>query len=251
MKKPISLLLYAFSTPLLLSQVGIGTETPQGTLEISTKSSTSTTNALEINNSAQSSVSILKNNGNFIFYGALMPNGDSGEEGAYLISEGLGNAPVWKQLEGPEGTKVITQVFNARRGTISSTRNNANTEYRITFPTVYLNAPNVIGTWNSSTNEFTVSKRGLYHITAGFTAGNIAYDYNLMNDDGLMSINSTVYKQNIKGQIIQISDSILSFNFSGEVVLPLNAGDKIWVSSIIRRNWYQDQSFLHIKYSEL
>lgn len=251
MRKQISLLLYAGTTPLLLSQVGIGTEIPQSTLEIVTQSSTSSTNALEINNSANAPVSILKDNGNFIFNGALMPDGDPGEKGSYLISEGSGAAPIWKKLEGAEGAKVITQVFNARRGSISSTRNNANSEYRINFPTVYLNAPTVIGSWNSSNNEFTVSKSGLYHITAGFTAGNIAYDPYLENNAGMMRINTTNYKQSIKGQIIQMSATILTFNFSGEVVLPLNAGDKIWVSSTITKNWYQDLSFFHIKYSEL
>lgn len=252
MKKHISLLLCTSMVPLLYSQVGIGTENPQNTLEIKTNSNLSTTNALEINNSSNNAVAILKDNGNFIFQGALMPNSDAGEEGSYLVSNGTNNAPIWKKFEGPEGTKVITQVFNARRNSYSSVRKNANQTYTIDFPTIQLNAPSTIGSWNSSNNEFTVSKSGLYHITSGFLADDISYYYPyLMNEDGIMWINTSKYTQGVKGQIVQYSATIISLNFSNEIVVALSAGDKIWVTSRIKQAWNQNTSFIHIKYSEL
>lgn len=250
MKKHISLLMYLSLSPFLISQVGIGTDTPQSTLEVKTQSNSSSTNALEVNNSSNIPVAELKDNGNFIFQGALMPNGEAGEEGSYLVSNGPNNAPVWKKFEGPEGTKVITQVFNARRNSMSSSRRNANQTYVIDFPSVQLNAPSAIGSWNSSNNEFTVSKSGLYHITSGFLAQNINNIY-LRNEDGIMWINTSKYTQGNKGQIVQYSPTTISLNFSNEIVVALSAGDKIWVTSRIRDPWNQETSFIHIKYSEL
>lgn len=252
MKKHINLLMYLILIPTLLAQVGIGTEAPQNTLEVVTQSNSSTTNALEVNNSNNNAVSILKDNGNFIFQGALMPYGDAGEEGSYLVSDGSGKPPVWKKFEGPEGTKVITQVFNARRNSYSNTRRSANQTYRVDFPTVQLNAPTTIGSWNSSNNEFTVSKSGLYHITSGFMADNITDNfYNFNNEDGIMWINTSKYTQGVKGQITEYVRYVNSLNFSNEIVVALSAGDKIWVTTRIRQPWNQNTSFIHIKYSEL
>lgn len=243
-------MLYLSLAPILLSQVGIGTETPQNTIEVRTQSNSSTTSALEINNFSNNPVAVLKDNGNFIFHGALMPDGDPGEDGAYLVSNGSNNAPVWKKFEGPEGTKVITQVFNARRNSMSSDRRNANQTYRIDFPSIQLNAPSMVGSWNSSNNEFTVSKSGLYHITSGFLAQNIT-NLDLRNEDGIMWINTSKYTQGIKGQIVQYSPTVLSLNFSNEIVVALSVGYKIWITSRIKQSWTQDTSFIHIKYSEL
>lgn len=254
MKKQILLIAYLCMTSILFSQVGIGSENPQNTLEIKSQSNSSATNALEVNNSNNEPVSVLKDNGNFIFHGALMPNGDPGEVGSYLVSEGVNTAPVWKKFKGPEGTKLITQVFNARRNSYSSTRRSANQTYRIDFPTVQLSAPSNIGSWNSSNNEFTVTKSGLYHITSGFTAENITYNpptYYLQNEDGIMWINTTRYTQGVKGQGIQLTPSTNGMSFSNEIVVPLYAGDKIWITSRIRLAWNQSTSFIHIKYSEL
>lgn len=56
-------------------------------------------------------------NGNLRFDGALMPNGNPGNSGQVLISQGAGVAPIW----GPVGGLISTYKTTATRTTINST----------------------------------------------------------------------------------------------------------------------------------
>lgn len=229
------------------AQMGVGVTVPTVTLDVKSNATTETTKALEINNSSNVSVAELRNNGNFIFSGALMPDGDAGEIDEVLVSGGVGQTPVWKKIEVPAGTKIITQVYNARRNTVSETIVNANTEYRLDFPTLYIQSLPSIGSWNNTFKEFTVAKAGLYHITSGVRAYDVGSGAN-----GIMRINTTSYVQPFNGQRSQGGTPLVtSLNFTGEIIVPMNVGDKIWVTTKNDSSWKQSNSYLHIKFSEL
>lgn len=89
-----ALLFCATMLALVLSakaqNVGIGTSNPQEKLHV---------------------------NGNHRFDGALMPNGNAGNVGQVLVSQGPGTAPVWQNA----GSLITTYSVNAIRTSITST----------------------------------------------------------------------------------------------------------------------------------
>lgn len=245
--KNLPIVLSLFIAGFINAQVGIGIAVPGSTLDIKSNDATEATKALEINNSSNVSIVELRNNGNFIFSGALMPDGDAGKIDEVFVSGGAGQTPVWKKIEVPAGTKIITQVYNARRNTVSVTTVNANTEQRLDFPTIYIEPLPSIGIWNGTAKEFTVVKAGLYHITSGVRAYEVS-----SGATGIMRINTTSYVQPFNGQRSQGGTPLVtSLNFTGEIIVPMNVGDKIWITTKNDSSWKQSNSYLHIKFSEL
>ena len=229
------------------AQTGVNIKNPASTFEIKSGGSTSSTKALEINNSSNVVKAEVVDNGNFTFYGALMPNGIAGNSGDVLTSSGPGQSPYWKKIEIPEGTKLITQIFNARRNDLSGTSRSANSTAKLDFPTIIIAAVTEVGSW--ANNEFTAAKKGLYHISAGFTAK--LASGSSTSTTGIMSISTSAYNQGSSGQVTKdYNTDIYYMHFSGQLIVPLDVGQKIWVTGQIANGWNQNSGYLHIKFSE-
>lgn len=243
------ILLMAISSLTINSQVGIGTPNPTATLDILSNSNLETTKALEVNDVNNNEIFSVFNNGNLAFKGALMPNGNPGVAGQYLVSKGS-NTPEWKTLSLPENSKLVQDVFNTST-TGNTTNVAANTWRKLVINNINLAADPAIGSWNSTTNEFTVVKPGLYFISAGVEMFTSTLD---ANDSGSMRIHSGGVSHefpSLSTQCFQCTPILYWDNCNGERVVKLNAGDRIWVEARTIRSWQQSLSFLQIRYSEL
>jgi len=248
MKKKTLLLISLINISFAYAQVGINTSTPTASLEILTKSNTSTGKALEINNSTTSKILTVFDNGNVNLVGALMPNGQPGSAGQYLVSTGNSTAPIWKTII-PEDSKQLFEIFDIQIN--STTTRTANSWNRLNFNLVTLPVDNNIGSWSTTSSEFTVKKAGMYHIMAGVQ---LYTNRNDTNNGGKIKIcgNTECYQFNsVTTQDTSGTRTVYSDNSNGEIIIYLAAGSKIWVEAFDTVTWNPDFGFLHLKYAEL
>lgn len=244
MKINYALMIIAFVLANVLSaQSGINTDTPSATLDILSKGSTSTTKALEVNNTVNQSILSIYDNGNVDFKSEILPANSSGTKDYLLSSRGNNNAPQW--VANPIGNafeKVIAVAFNGNR-TTSTANYTANSTQRVSISNVNL-ATSEIGTWNNSTHEFTVSKEGIFHITAGI---NITATSNSTLNGSLW-----IYAATLRQGVSAIVDLTNSYNLSGSGVLTayLVPGNKIYVNATSNRSWRIQSGFINISYSK-
>lgn len=173
------ILLYGCTTSF--AQVGIGTENPTAALDIKSNNSTSTTKAINIEDSDNKNIFSLYNNGNINFNGALNVHNeakpdskDPGERYQYLVSTGPNTPPKWKTFEFyEENPNLIMTIFEISRG-YTDTDLALNTYNQVKYPTavssINITSDPNLGIWNSSTSEFVIKKRGLYIVSSAITA---------------------------------------------------------------------------------
>ncbi|MCW3161126.1 C1q-like domain-containing protein [Chryseobacterium oryctis] len=139
MKKTLSCLMFIISL-YLKSQVGISTSTPKTSLHVN--------GDLQVTNEFQVG-------------GSKNTSGDSGRSGSVLVSQGVGNSPVWKTLDEVN----IPVETNLSIKTTTSASSSANTSTPVIFDSV-ARSDNSYLTYSTSTGKFTVVKAGYYLFTA-------------------------------------------------------------------------------------
>lgn len=238
----LTIISFVFSN-VLIAQSGINTDTPSATLDILSKGNTSTTKALEVNNASNQPILSIYDNGNVDFKTEILPANSSGTIDYLLASRGNNNSPQW--VTNPIGNafdKVIAVAFNGNR-TSATSNYSANSTQRVSINNVNLTTSD-IGTWNNSTNEFTVSKEGIFHITAGI---NITATSNSTLNGSLW-----IYAATLRQGVSAIVDLNNSYNLSGSGVLTayLVPGNKIYVNATSNRSWRIQSGFINISYSK-
>jgi len=140
----------------VFAQVGIQTKNPQHTLHVN------------------GSLQIVKD---LNVGGDDKTKGNSGNKGEFLVSNGIGNAPVWKNIESENFLKVIfvgnkNNISPASGSYTGSGSSPISTHENYTQTYVY-NVNNKIDNaylnYNSSTGLFTVMKAGFYNIVPYIT----------------------------------------------------------------------------------
>lgn len=227
------------------SQVGIGTNNPSAILHIVSDSNTNNTYALKIKNSDSQDLFKVSNTGNLDFKRALYSNNQPGQNNYILESQGANASPIWVNMNATPLNKYVVIIFN---GTSSSYRNgtfNKNVSTNIVFDEAINTTSPSLGVWNASTKDFTVSKDGIYEITAGVKVETTAAKN---NRKAIMSINTGGFTQLFEGS--NVVGNQFNTNLTGKVSRYLTAGTKIAVNVTTDEQWRYSNTFLNINYSE-
>lgn len=241
MKKHTFLIL--FTPALFCSQVGINTKTPSATLDIVSKNNTNATQAMIINSNTSSAIMKVSDNGNFYFKGSLSANNVSGTDEWVLTSNGNSNSPQWVDINNTALGKYVLVAYNAYNSTTSSYIN-ANTSERINFTNTNL-VSSTVGTWNTTTKEYTVSKSGVYDVVVNTK---ISTQSNNSNRTSSLFLQIGTYKQGSRGE--NVAGSLTSSHLTTKATRYLSAGEKIYVTVSSNTNWRFDNSTININYSE-
>ena len=242
-------LFFLFSPLTIFGQLGIGTENPNALLDIISDVSKSN-KAIKITNNENNNIFNLYSNGNFEFFGALMTNNNAGNNEEYFVSNG-NDTPVWKSIV-PKDTKQLFEVFNAN-SIKNSTFQPINYWNRYVFENTNLVADPAIGIWNSSTNEFTVLKKGIYYVYAGVQIEmepgidpDSTSKMNLYLGSKTYQINAgTTWNSNV-------SNPIYYDNMNAEIVQLLDVNEKIKINVVNQYyKWKRTAGSIHIKYASL
>lgn len=232
---------------LLWAQVGINTETPTATLDVVwTDQQEFVVQSL---NSDGEVIFQVSQSGNVNLTGALMPEGNPGEEGLYLISRGEGNPPEWGVL--PSGSTV--QVFSGQKDDISSARTPMQTVERLDF-LIINSSPNAeYLEWDSVNKQLVVNKRGSYSIMVGLETVDMRNYLNQPNpsEDLALYIATTAYGVTSPGVVIQQGSQ---YNYSTVVSasIILDPGNTIYFSVNSGNSSFQaGPTFVSVNYSEI
>lgn len=242
-------LCFLFSPLAVFAQIGIGTDTPKATLDI-VSDATKFDKAIEITNFEDKNIFNLYSNGNFEFFGAFMSNDKAGNDGEYFVSNG-NNLPTWKSIV-PKDTKQLFEVFNANT-TPNSIYQPANSWSKYVFNKTNLTPDSTIGVWNSSTNEFTVKKKGIYYVYVGTE---------IAMTPGIDPGSSSKMRIHLGSRSYQInanttwnsdeSNPIHYDNMNAELVQVLDVNQIIKIEVINQfYSWRRTEGSIHIKYASL
>lgn len=247
--KHIYILVLLSINSITYSQVGINTDTPTAALEVISKTTLQNDIIFQSTNSNNNKLFSVQNNGDIDFTKALMPNGDPGKNSLYLVSQGEDSPPIWQSL--PKGATV--QILSAQNDVTSTTKVSIDISPTIKFPILNSSLDATFGVWNSTNNRFTVSKKGVYLVTAGIDT----IDMRSSNDKPNPSANLALFifagPNSYTGQGIVYKDNS-NYNYSAVVsnYFILEKGNYIQiVASSGNSSWYQGPSFLSISYTEL
>ncbi|WP_106915072.1 hypothetical protein [Chryseobacterium aurantiacum] len=256
MKKKNVILLVGtlFSSITMYSQVGINTNAPAATLEVSSVPGsinkadgiiTPKLRGSELKSkdaaygSAQTGAII------YITEGLLLSNTTPKTRKVVTAGYYYFNGTEWIRIN-DVGVAPLTKVaFNAS-GTPEAAIINVNVYKRLSFPTVNITVDPEIGTWDSTSNELTVSKRGVYTITASLIYENVASlgGATLIIRGGVENELSSSVAVSGPGPYTQRN------NMTSSMVL--NPGDKVWVEGArISSNWTVGKRSLNITFSEI
>lgn len=247
-------LIVLICSKLSYGQVGINTQTPSAALEVVSEKINKTGKLLKATNENNLSMAEVSTSGDLKISKALMPAGDPGTVGTYLISQGADAPPVWRDL--PKGATI--QIFNAQRDANMTTTNLPGGNYTIiTFNIINSSTDANYGSWNGVNNAFTVAKKGIYTITAGFTSYDIQYGLGGVGPSGDWELYSVGIYLMINGNPVAANiPATIEYNskYSGYITqsLILNDGDRIQIggqSNMVK--WKQGPSFISVLYSEI
>lgn len=232
---------------LLWAQVGINTETPTATLDV--VSSDQHEFVVQSLNSDGEVIFQVSQSGNVNLTGALMPEGNPGEEGLYLISRGEENPPEWGIL--PSGATV--QVFSGQKDDIASVRTAMQTVERLDFPIINSSPNPEYLEWDSVNKQFVVNKRGSYLITVGVEAVDMRNTSNQPNPNGNLAlfISTTPYSITGPGVIFQ-QGSQYNYSVAVSTSVILEPGNTIHFSVNSGGSSFRvGPTFASINYSEI
>ncbi|WP_454046024.1 hypothetical protein [Chryseobacterium sp. Marseille-Q8038] len=140
--------------------------------------------------------------------------------------------------------KIPESIFHAEQNSpLSASLSGNGADHKVIFSSVNINKPNA-GTWNASTNSYTVAKTGIYQIVAGVKVRNT-------NSKSLYTlyINTSISGWVFPGTHL-IGDIVSS---GGTYIKLLNAGDVIFCSTRTGSalSYTQGAAFMHIIYTPL
>lgn len=256
--KKLNILLPVFllAVQMLFSQVGkvgINTNTPQATLDVVAEATLPATGkVLEIEDPSSASLLTVTQDGNLNVGKALKPNGLAGNAGDVLVSKGPDIPPVWQKTLTTYPTTI--QIYAAQRNTTDPTRIAINAPLTLSFPDVNTSVTPEIGSWNATNTIFTVSKKGIFHITVGLDAIDLRNSANSPHSTGDMAlwINTSVQSQTASG--INYAGSGTTRNYSTNVTfsIVLTPGQTIQINGTSgNSSWQQGSSFVSILYAEI
>lgn len=162
-----------------------------------------------------------------------------------VLSEANGDVSSVKAADFVSQLKVPSTVFNAQQNSnLSTALPTNNTTNRTIFSTVNINKPGS-GSWESNLNRYTVSKKGIYTITAG------VYAYQVSTDTAPLAMVITTDKgmQTVGG--INLINNEASLNATYVVLLDVN--DTIVINTIKGDSgtYKQGKAYINIVYTPL
>ncbi|PTT28978.1 hypothetical protein DBR28_16730 [Chryseobacterium sp. HMWF028] len=167
----------------------------------------------------------------------------SADNSGILLADGVGAVSQISTNDFVGSLKIPANLFNAEQTTNISTDLPGNlAKNTVVFGTVNLNAAGG-GTWNAANNTYTVSKAGIYQITAGVELANVTTtNYGLYISAGPR--NWTIAGNPQAGSIMV---------FAGTYVKLLAVGDIIYcyTQSGNTTTYRQNTAFMHIVYTPL
>ena len=218
------------------AQVGIQTPTPQ--------------HSLHVNGSLQV-VKDLNVGGN------ANTKGNSGNRGEFLMSNGTGNAPVWKTIESENFLKVVfvgnKTDISPSSGSYTGTHSTPVNTHENYSQTYIFNVSNKIDnayiTYSTSTGLFTVVKPGFYNIVPYIT-----YDLSL-NGNGQTAGTANSYIQKVSPALTTLSgistghgERTLGLNHNLSSINFFNAGETFRIRCRYTQNFRLSSGNIHISY---
>ncbi|TKC10436.1 hypothetical protein FA048_09610 [Pedobacter polaris] len=164
-----------------------------------------------------------------------------------LLSDNNGNVLNVKTTDFVEALKVPVNIFNAQQNTdLTTSLSGNNTLNQTVFSTVNFIKTSA-GTWDATTNTFTVTKKGVYQIVTGTLLNEVeAGSYVISIKAGPSSAMNT----------LTVGGIILSGNrytMNGTYVVQLEANDLIYIQTSTGNStaYSQGKAFLHIIFTPL
>lgn len=149
------------------SQIGIGTEIPNATIDILSSNSSDQSKSITINSTSQPSNSsnkdflTLYNNGNLNIGGAFKPNDNPGIPESYLISNGPNNPPTWQILQKKIIFNAFQVIFTRYQGVMLQSGEIEDVKF---IGSNITNIDESIGVWESDNTRYRIKKEGTYLI---------------------------------------------------------------------------------------
>ncbi|WP_089796214.1 hypothetical protein [Chryseobacterium wanjuense] len=236
MKKQLSYMALFVMSCSLNAQVGILTPTPQHTLHVN------------------GSLQVVKD---LNVGGGPKTTGSSGNPGDFLVSNGSGNAPVWKNIASENFLKVIfvgnKTNINPSSGSYTGTGSNPVSTHESYTQTYVYNVSNKIDnaylTYNSTTGLFTVVKAGFYNIVPYIT-----YDLSL-NGNGYTAGTAKSSIQKVSSSTVTLAsistghgERTLTVNHNLSSISYLNAGETFRVRCVYTQDFRLSSGNIYITY---
>ncbi|WP_422694962.1 hypothetical protein [Chryseobacterium sp. Mn2064] len=221
---------------IINAQVGIHTLTPQ--------------HSLHVNGSLQ----VVKD---LNVGGSANTKGNSGNRGEFLMSNGTGNAPVWKTIESENFLKVVfvgnKTDISPNSGSYTGTHTTPVNTHENYSQTYIFNVSNKIDnaylTYNTNTGLFTVVKPGFYNIVPYVT-----YDLSL-NGNGQTAGTANSYIQKVLPALTTLSgistghgERTLGLNHNLSSINFFNPGDTFRIRCRYTQNFRLSGGNIHISY---
>lgn len=220
----------------LNAQIGIHTPTPQNTLHVN------------------GSLQVVKD---MNVGGDARTKGNSGNRGEFLMSNGAGSPPVWRNIESENFLKVVfvgnkTDISPASGSYTGTGSSPVSTHGNYTKTYVY-NVSNKIDnaylTYNTTSGLFTVVKPGFYNIVPYVT-----YDLSL-NGNGYTAgtAKSSIQKINPASEALASSSTghgerTLAVNHNLSSISYFNSGETFRVQCVYTQNFRLSSGNIHISY---
>lgn len=235
------------------AQVGINNTAPKASLDITAKNATGISSGVEgllipriDRQKAQSMIGVPTST--MIYLNSIATGTAIGAtvnmiETGYYYFDGT----VWLRFN-DVGVAPLTKVAFNGSGTAETAVIGANTYKKLSFPTVNIMVDPQIGIWNSTANELTVNKKGVYTITTSLIYENAV-------TTGAASLIIRGGAQNESSSSVGISGPTLGpftqrNNMTANFVL--NSGDKIWIEGVRgNSSWTVGRRSLNITFSEI
>ncbi|KPE49712.1 hypothetical protein [Chryseobacterium indologenes] len=234
-KKLLYMALFVMSLSLN-AQIGIHTPTPQNTLHVN------------------GSLQVVKD---INVGGDAKTKGNSGNRGEFLMSNGAGSPPVWRNIESENFLKVVfvgnkTDISPASGSYTGTGSSPVSTHGNYTKTYVY-NVSNKIDnaylTYNTTSGLFTVVKPGFYNIVPYVT-----YDLSL-NGNGYTAgtAKSSIQKINPASEALASSSTghgerTLAVNHNLSSISYFNSGETFRVQCVYTQNFRLSSGNIHISY---
>ncbi|WP_300685096.1 hypothetical protein [Chryseobacterium sp.] len=238
MKKKIMIAGFLWASALMFSQVGINTNTPSATLDV--RVNAGLTSQPEGVMAPRLSGAELKakdaaygpdQEGAIIYVKEGLAAADTSVKTRAVIDPGYFyfNGTAWVRFENVVQEPEMVMAFSSKGNPDLGTVIPPFPENKINFPVVNIAADSSIGSWNSTTNEYTVYKKGVFLISGNLRMENIT-DFGacaiIIHGGSQLSTTSTPAGGS--------TSSPAGIQVSNMASMILNPGDIIWIGA--RRN---------------
>lgn len=237
------LYLISWMPAISMAQVGINAPAPSAALDIISKNNTNLTQALLINDNTHSPIMNVADNGNVYFKGSLSTNGNAGTDDLVLKSNGTNSSPQWTQSGLTSLDNYVLLAYNGYSNTATSYFV-ANAVERLNFTNANITSSDV-GTWNTTTKEYTVAKSGIFDVVVNTE---ISTQTDNASRTSEIFLQMGTYKQGSIGH--RVVGSLRNSHLSTKASRYLTAGEKIYITVKSTINWRFDKVSININYSE-